>query len=114
MELRQIPVPARRSRLRFHNTVLHSLNGGPQNRVDNQYNGYGLVTEKDEYDFGASSPAQKTTITYASLSNNILDHPSSVVVTDGSGNLKAKTTYGYDETAVASTSGTRSEERRVG
>src|SRR5437016_11270103 len=87
-------------------TVLHSLNGGPQNRVDNQYNGYGLVTEKDEYDFGASSPAQKTTITYASLSNNILDHPSSVVVTDGSGNLKAKTTYGYDETAVASTSGT--------
>jgi len=87
-------------------TVRHSFNGGSQNRVDAQYNGYGLVTEKDEYDFGASSPAQKTTIAYASLSNNILDHPSSVAVTDGANNPKSQTTYGYDESAVTAAAGT--------
>jgi RHS repeat-associated protein len=87
-------------------TKFRQLNGGSYAELDTNYNGYGLVTENDEYDFGASTPTRKTSITYASLSNNILDHPASVIVTDGANNLKAKTTYGYDQTAVTATSGT--------
>jgi len=40
-------------------TVQHSFNGGSQNRVDTQYDGYGDVTERDEYNFGATTPAPK-------------------------------------------------------
>src|SRR6185437_14286242 len=69
----------------------------------------GLATEVDEYDFGAGAPGallRKTLITYNStLGNNIADHPASVIVQDGSGNQKAKTTFAYDETAAATTSG---------
>src|SRR5437879_2138791 len=93
-------------------TVLRSLNGGSQSRVDTQYNGYGLVTEKDEYNFGVTTPARKTSVSYGSynagtdtctdLSNNIVDRACKVTVTDGAGNLKAETTHGYDETVVQS------------
>ena len=73
-------------------------NGGPFSKVDNTYNAYSLVTEKDEYDFGATSPSRKTAIAYDStLGNGIVDHPSSVKVTDGSGNFQAETDYVYDE-----------------
>jgi hypothetical protein len=91
-------------------TKFSQLNGGSQARVDTFYDGYGSVTETDQYDFGAPSLKQKTTILYGSyvagsdtctaLTNNIVDHPCKVTATDGSGNLKAKTTYSYDETAV--------------
>lgn len=74
------------------------------------YDGYGSVTEKDEYDFGAATPSLKTTLSFGSyiasndtctaLTNGIIDHPCKVVVTDGNGNLNAKTTYGYYETAA--------------
>src|SRR5207245_9748175 len=91
-------------------TVLRSLNGGSQSHVDTQYNGYGLVTEKDEYNFGVTTPARKTSVSYGSynagtdtctdLSNNIVDRACKVTVTDGAGNLKAETTHGYDETVA--------------
>ena len=83
----------------------------------------GLPAETDEYDFGASIPARKTITTYAALgtpmtvtAGTIVDQQiitssvtvapisnrvSSQVVEDGSGNILAKTTYGYDEFAVA-------------
>lgn len=93
-------------------TKFSQLNGGPQARVDTLYNGYGLVTETDEYDFGAGTPSRKTTTLYGSyvassdtctaLTNNIVDRPCKITVTDGNGNLKAKSTYGYDETAAVS------------
>jgi len=81
-------------------TVEQSFNGGPQSRVDTQYDGYENLTEKDEYDFGAPSPSRKTTILYASLGNGINNHPSSVKVTDGAGNTKSYTTYFYDQFAL--------------
>jgi RHS repeat-associated protein len=93
-------------------TKFTQFNGGSQVRLDTFYDGYGSVTETDQYDFGASTPTQKTTTLYGSyvsasdtctaLTNGIVDHPCKVTVADGSGNLKAKTTYGYDETAAVS------------
>lgn len=74
-----------------------SLDGGPNSEVDTLLNGYGLPTEVDEYDFGASTPTRKTTTTYNTTIGGVNDRPASVVVTDGSGNLQAQTTYTYDE-----------------
>jgi RHS repeat-associated protein len=61
---------------------------------------YGMVTETDEYAYGSGTPGalvRKTLTTYASLTNGIVDRPASVTVKDGSGNIKAQTTYCYDE-----------------
>ena len=89
------------------------FNGGSQASVDTFYNGYALVTERDEYDFGASTATRKTTTSYGTynsttgqctaLGNGIVDHPCLVAVTDGSGNVKAETAYSYDENAVTGT-----------
>jgi RHS repeat-associated protein len=95
-------------------TKFTQLNGGSQARTDAFHDTtYGMLTEKDDYDFGASTPTNKTTIKYGgtynssndtcgTLGNNILGLTCKVTVTDGAGNLKSKTTYGYDETAVQS------------
>ncbi len=80
--------------------VFRSLNGGPQAETDTFYSGP-LVTKKNEYDFGISTPTRKTTISYATLGNGILDRPSNVTVTDGSGNLQSQTAYTYDEDAAS-------------
>jgi RHS repeat-associated protein len=69
----------------------------------------GLLKEKDEYAYGNGSPgplARKTLIAYASLGNNIVGKPSQVTVQDGSGNVKAQTTYQYDQTSVVPTNNT--------
>jgi RHS repeat-associated protein len=92
-------------------TKFRSLDGGPLAEVDATYDGYGNALTTDAYDFGASTPGQKTAIMYggtynsgtntcATLTNGIVNRPCKVTVTDGSGNLKSKTTYGYDETAT--------------
>lgn len=60
----------------------------------------GLPTEEDDYGYGLGAYGgllRKTLITYASLSNGILDKPATVTVEDGSNNVWAKTTYTYDE-----------------
>ncbi len=80
--------------------VYRSLNGGSNSRVDTFYNtATGQVTEKDEYDFGGSTPLRKTTISYATLGNGIVDRPSVVTVVDSAGNLQSQTSYTYDEDA---------------
>jgi hypothetical protein len=76
---------------------------------------YGLVTLESHYNYGNGAPGpvlSTTNTSYLALSNapnassylaaNILDLPSSVVVTDGSGNKCAETDYGYDESAADS------------
>ncbi|HWW15189.1 MAG TPA: RHS repeat-associated core domain-containing protein [Candidatus Dormibacteraeota bacterium] len=83
---------------------------------DGSFNGSGLVSLDWEYDYGVTmgaaltsfTPLRKTTISYATLGNNIIDHPSQSSTTDGSGNLLSKTTYSYDESAypVQTTTGT--------
>jgi RHS repeat-associated protein len=83
---------------------------GKQCKHDSFYNSFGLITEVDDYDYGASgggvgSLIKKTLTSYASLGNGIIDRPASVTVQDG-GATKAQTTFAYDETAVTATGGT--------
>jgi len=83
--------------------------GGLESKTDYQYNTYGLITEEDEYAYGSGGPGavvRKTLTTYASLSNSIEGMPATVTVEDGSGNVKAQTTYTYDQGSVVTTSGT--------
>jgi RHS repeat-associated protein len=82
---------------------------GLQSKTVATYNTYGLLTERDEYAYGAGAPgsvARKTLTAYASLSNGIVSAPASLTVEDGSGNIKAQTTYTYDQGSVSTTSGT--------
>ena len=75
--------------------------GGLQSQTNTFYNACGSVNESDQYAYGTGSPGsllRKTTISYASLGNNIVDHPSAITVTDGTHTL-SNTTYAYDETA---------------
>ena len=70
---------------------------------------YGLVTSESHSDYGSGAPGpvlSTTKTNYLPLTNpsyvtaNILDLPSSIITTDGSGNKCAETDYGYDESAV--------------
>lgn len=68
--------------------------------VGSTTNSNGLLTETDEYGYGAGAPGalvRKTLTTYATLANNIVNRPATVTVQDGSGNVRAQTTYCYDE-----------------
>jgi RHS repeat-associated protein len=74
-------------------------NGGLQSKTAVSYSG-ALVTETDQYAYASGTPttlARKSVISYASLGNGIVDHPSSVVVQDGSANVLSTTNYTYDE-----------------
>jgi RHS repeat-associated protein len=97
--------------------VYRQFNGGSQARTDTFYDTtYSLIQESDEYDFGVTTPSRKTTTSYGSynsstgactgLGNGIVDHPCLITVTDGSGNLKSKTGYAYDEIGTTGTVGT--------
>jgi RHS repeat-associated protein len=77
-----------------------ATSGSLESEIVTSYNTSGLVTEVDEYPYGTPTPgalARKTLTTYASLGNGIVDMPGTVTVEDGSSNVKAQTTYCYDE-----------------
>jgi len=101
-------------------TVVTSLGSAVSSQVTS-YNSSGLPTETDTYNYGAFTTgtsigttgalAQKVLTTYMSfapnnLGNTIANKPASVVVQDGSGNLKAKTTFTYDENPLQTSSAT--------
>jgi RHS repeat-associated protein len=77
------------------------------------YNSYGLPTNQYTYDYGLT-PGQPPSglllsqliTTYATLGNNIVDHPYQITLQDGQGNIKSKTTYTYDQGSITTTSGT--------
>jgi RHS repeat-associated protein len=82
---------------------------GIQAETDSTYDIYGLIHEVDDYDYGTGAVGaliRKTITAYASLGNSIVDRPSSVTIEDSGSVIKAYTGYGYDETAVATPSGT--------
>lgn len=74
-----------------------TLDNGLSAQTVEYLNSNSLVTEVDEYDFGASSPSRKTVTSYAALGNNINNRPSSITGYDANGNIVKNTTYGYDE-----------------
>lgn len=75
--------------------------GGLQSETVTSYDSYGLVTEVDQYAYGAGAPGsvvRKTLVSYAiALTNGIVGLPASLTIEDGSGNVKAQNTYCYDE-----------------
>jgi RHS repeat-associated protein len=92
-------------------TVFNYLptSSGSQSKTDTYYNSNGLVTDVYDYDFGSGavgSLLRHTATTYASLGNGIVDRPASIIVHDGSGNVAASTSYGYDESGLGTPSGT--------
>jgi RHS repeat-associated protein len=83
--------------------------GGKQSQIKTLYNSFGLVTEGDQYDYASGGPGalvRQTLTTYANLGNNISGRPATLTVKDGSGNIKAQTTYSYDQGSVTATSST--------
>jgi RHS repeat-associated protein len=81
--------------------------GGSNNleaETDTFYNGYDLVTELDEYDYGQGgrgSLIRQTQTSYANLGNDIFDMPGTVTVKEG-GNTLAQTIYSYDQNPLTS------------
>lgn len=86
-------------------STVTTLDNGQQSQRVSFINASGLETELDEYDYGATNPTRKTVTQYASLGNNIIDKPSSVIVYDSTGAIAQKTTYGYDETTPTPAAG---------
>jgi RHS repeat-associated protein len=74
-----------------------SYNGGTQVGVNNTYDPLGMLTSSQYY---TSATLQTTTNSY-----NTLEELMSSTTTDGSGNVLTSSTYGYDETSPAGTSG---------
>jgi RHS repeat-associated protein len=89
--------------------ILWPGTGGLESLTNTFYNTYGLMTEKDEYAYGAGAPGavvRKTLTTYASLGNGIVSMPATLTVENGSGTVKSQTTYTYDQGSLTATSGT--------
>jgi YD repeat-containing protein len=82
---------------------------GLQAETDTTFDSFALVHLVDEYDYAAGAVGSKlrTTLTsYVALGNGIVDRPYQVQIKDGSGIVKAKTTYSYDEpNTLTATSG---------
>ncbi len=97
------------SPIRSKIVTLQYPSSGLQSKVTTYYNS-GLVAEVDQSAYGSApgSTIRSTYISYASLGNNIFDHPASVTVTDGgpSGHVLSKTTYTYDEYTPQASTGT--------
>ncbi len=75
--------------------VLKTLPTGQQSQTVTKYNSNSLPTEVDEYDYGLTL-IRKTITAYDTNLGVIADRPLTVTIEDGSSNLVAQTTYGYD------------------
>lgn len=89
--------------------IAYPDNSGKVCEHDQFFNTYGLQTEQDDYDYGngapASTPLRKIITVYnTALTNGIVGMPSSITTTDGGGNIKAQTTFAYDETTPTTSS----------
>jgi RHS repeat-associated protein len=81
-----------------------TLSSGQSALVTYTYGPGAQVTEKDEYDFGASTPTRKTVTNYQSFAPtpifptavSIFDRPCQTIIYDGSNNRYAETDYYYD------------------
>jgi len=89
--------------------TITGLNGTTSVKETTQtYNSDGLLTGEIDYDFGSGTPGSRIsgrTITYAPLTNGIVDHPATIVLSGNSSASQQTTTYTYDGTTPTSTSG---------
>ena len=94
-------------------TTTSTLNGTEEKESALTFNGYGLLTDDKEYDFGSGSPGaelSETQISYASLTNGIVGLQSSTVTTtlvpSGSSMVAvSKVSYGYDGNSLTTKTG---------
>ena len=83
-----------------------SYNGYAEARTTTTYSGQlSVPVEKDEYDFGGTTPLRKTFYQYLTMNGLSTNKLTSVVVQDGQENVYSQTEYGYDETTPTATSG---------
>ena len=71
--------------------------GGLQSKTTTSYNGYGLPTLIDQTSYTPGAGLQSTQISYATLGNNIFDHPASIIIYDATSHVLSSTVYTYDE-----------------
>jgi RHS repeat-associated protein len=94
-------------------TETTSWANGKTSKIAKTYNPtYGETLTESDYDYGQNAPPptplRTVTTQYQALNNsgyltnNLLDIPASVTITDGNGNQVAQTTYGYDQTSLQS------------
>jgi RHS repeat-associated protein len=93
-------------------TVLDNNQSSKTNYTYDPHSVLTRLTEKDEYDFGATGVTRKTVLTYQSFSGTpgiIADATCSSVTSDGSGNRVAESDYYYDGgTSLCGAAGTPS------
>jgi len=81
-----------------------------QNEIETTYDGYGNLTVLKEHDWGTNAPGavlRTTTTTFlntsAYLTANIVNRPTRVTISDGTGAIKARTDIAYDESGYINT-----------
>jgi RHS repeat-associated protein len=94
---------------------------GIQSEIDESHNSYGLLTARNEYDFGSGTPTRKRFIAYGSYASggcsntettalnnaNIRTAVCEDIVEDGANNWKAGSLYSYDQSAVTASGATQ-------
>lgn len=81
-----------------------TFNNGQPSLTDTLLNSFGLPTEVDEFDFGATTLLRKTLISYATQTG-IAGLPATITVLDGAGVQKAQQTFTYDQGTPSPTTG---------
>jgi RHS repeat-associated protein len=74
--------------------------GGNQSSVSYAYDSHGNVTDQKEFDFTGANPIRETITSYMQApftTNHMFTLPQSVQIKDGSGVLKSRVDFGYDE-----------------
>ena len=93
----------------------------PTSEVAFSYGSGDQVTEKDEYDFGATSPTRRTVTTYQTFAAtpiftsgpSIFDRPASIVTYNSSGRV-AETDYSYDQFSIGPATVTQHDNTNYG
>ena len=88
--------------------ITSTYNGSQTKKTAYSYTNQGLITEEDDYDFGASGPGsllQKTVTQYATYLTGITGLIGDVLLYDGNGDEISGVAYTYDQSSVTSTSG---------
>ncbi len=87
--------------------ITNTLDNGLSRSTTETFNSNELLTERDETDFAASSPAviRKTLISYNTSFVNNFDRVQQVTAEDAGNNVISQTSYSYDQNTPIQTSG---------
>ena len=89
-------------------TTTSQFNGSTTKKSMLTFNGNGLLTDDQEYDFGSGSAGSllsDSSYTYNSSLGTIVDHLSNISIADGSSHITQSVYYGYDAATPTATTG---------